>query len=365
MRGKTNRMNTMLKETKTERENNLRVIEYHDPSVFDTLAQQWNYLITLCSVNSPFLTCQWQKIWWEHGNQDRHLRILTVSEESGRLCGIAPLYLEEKEGEQKLMLLGSSDLCDYLDFIVAKGEEERFYHTLLLYLLSSPPRKIILCLNSLQYQSSTLSFLKEMAPGKGYTLDIHLEDTAPSLSLPLNFESYLERLSKKARHEIKRKIRKAEKEVRISFRRINHPSQVIEAMPLFLNLFRKSAGKKSKFLNRQRERFFLNIAQEFSRMGWLELFSLSFDEKEVAYLLCFHYQDTLYLYNSAYDPTYASFSPGIVAIAYCLEDAINRGVKRFDFLRGSEAYKYHFGGQDRNLYTLTLSHPGEKKLCTE
>jgi CelD/BcsL family acetyltransferase involved in cellulose biosynthesis len=358
-------MNTLAKETKKEAESKILVTEYQDSSVFDTLAQKWNQLTTLCSTTTPFLTCQWQKIWWNYWNQGCRLRIITVSKENGRLCGIAPLYSDEKKGDQKLMLLGSTDLCDYLDCIVARGEEEHFYHTLLTYLESSATTQTIICLNSLQQHSPTLSFLKEMAECKGYTLNTNLEDKAPSLDLPLNFESYLRGLTKKDRHEIRRKTRKAEKRVKIAFRKIDHPSQVMQKMSFFLNLFRKSADKKNAFLNRQRETFFLTIAQELSRMGWLELFTLSFDEKEVAYLLCFNYHDTLYLYNSAYDPTYSTFSPGIVAITYCLKDAINRGIKRFDFLRGNESYKYHFGAQEHNLYTLTLRLPGEKSLCTE
>lgn len=358
-------MNTLAKETKKEGKHNLIVTEYHHPSVFDTLAQQWNHLITLSSTNTPYLTWQWQKIWWKHAGQGRRLRIITVSEKNGRLCGIAPLYSEEKNGVQKLMLLGSTDLCDYLDCIVKRGEEEHFYHTLLSYLVSSATTQTILCLNSLQQHSPTLSFFKTMAGCKDYTLDINLEATSPSLNLPLNFESYLKGLTKKNRHEIRRKMRRAKKGARIAFRKINNPTQVMYTMPFFLNLFRKSAGEKHTFLNSQRERFFLTIAQELSQLGWLELFTLSLDEREVAYLLCLNYQNTLYLYNSAYDPVYSNFSPGIVAITYCLEDAIKRGIKRFDFLRGGEAYKYHFGGQDHNLYTLTLRFTGEKNTCTE
>jgi CelD/BcsL family acetyltransferase involved in cellulose biosynthesis len=52
-------------------------------------------------------------------------------------------------------------------------------------------------------------------------------------------------------------------------------------------------------------------------------------------------------------------SPGIVAIAMCIEDAIKRGIRRFEFLRGNEAYKYRFGGRDHHIYTLTCSHRGE------
>jgi len=357
-------MNTIAKETKNKSEDDLIVAEYHTPSVFDILAHQWNHLITLCPTTTPFLTWQWQKIWWNHHNQGHRLRIITVNAKNGRLCGIAPLYSEKKNGEQKLMLLGSKDLCDYLDFIVARGEEEHFYHTLFSYLTSTATEKTTLCLNSILYHSPTLRYFKEIAYSRGYTSDLYLEDTAPSLDLPSNFESYLKRLTKKDRHEIRRKMRRTEKEVKTALRKIDHPSQIMYTMPRFLSLFRKSSGEKDAFLDGQREKFFLTIAQEFSQMGWLELFTLSFNKEEVAYLLCFNYRDTLYLYNSAYDPSYSHFSPGIVAITYCLEEAIKRGIKRFDFLRGSEAYKYHFGARDQNLYVLTLHFPGRKRYVS-
>ena len=358
-------MNTALKEISMERKNNLIVNEHHDPSAFDTLALQWGQLVSLSSTNTPFLTWQWQKTWWEYHKQAHRLRIITVNSKNGGLCGIAPLYSEDTRGEQKLRLLGGSDLCDNLDFIVTKGEEAHFCHTLLSYLTSSAASQTSLCLNSLPQQSPTLHLLKEVAHGRNYGLDIQLEDTAPLLDLPSDFDTYLTTLTKKNRHEIRRKMRRAEKTARISFQKIDLPSRVMHSIPLFLELFRKSAPKKDAFLNRQREQFFLSIAQEFSREGWLELFALSFDEKVVAYLLCFNYHGTLYLYNSAYDPAYYNLSPGIVAISYCLKDAINRGIKRFDFLRGNEAYKYHFGAKDQNLYTLTLCLSGEEHPCTE
>lgn len=354
-------MNTLKKEST----HNLIITEYHEPSAFDTLAQQWNQLTALSSTNTPFLTRQWQKIWWSYKSDDRSLRIITVRDESGKPCGIAPLYSEKKNGAEKLMLLGSTDLCDYLDFIVAKDEEEHFYHTLLSYLVTTSTKQTTLCLNSVQQYSPTLAFFKEIAHHKGYVLDIEVEDTAPSLNLPGNFEVYLKGLTKKDRHEIRRKMRRAEKEGIIAFKKLDQLSQIMDTIPHFLDLFRKSMDKKDEFLNSEREGFFIAMAEELSKMGWLELFALILDEKEIAYLLCFNYHDTLYLYNSAYDPDYSSISPGIVVITCCLEDAINRGIKRFDFLRGNEAYKYHFGAKNHTLNTLTLRLPGAKNLCTE
>lgn len=352
--------NTAFKEVKMQSDDHLIVTEYNDPSVFDMLSQSWNHLITLTSANTPFLTWQWQQLWWKEWNHGRYLRIITLREENGRLCGIAPLYAEETREGQTLNLLGSSDLCDYLDCMVTKGEEARFYYTLLLYLASSCTKKTTLSLNSLQQHSPTLSFFKRTPHGNDYDMDIKLEDKAPSLQLPSSFDAYLNDLTKKNRHEIRRKMRRIEKRGKTTFAKVNHPSEVMQTMPHFVKLFRTSTGRKSQFLNEGRETFFLALADEFSRMGWLEIFTLSLDETDVAYLFCFHYQGTLYLYNSAYDPAFYNLSPGIVAITYCLEDAINRGIKRFDFLRGDEPYKYHFGAQDHNLYRLTLCLPGER-----
>lgn len=346
-----------------EGENNLIVTEYHDSSAFDVLANQWDKLLLCCSTNTPFLTWQWQKLWWNSWHHNRHLRIITVSEESGKLCGLAPLYAEEKEDKQVLMLLGSTDVCDYLDCIILQGEEERFYRTLLSHLVSSSRKPVTLHLNSLQQHSPAISFFAAVSHREGYPVEVNREDTAPALDLPFTVESYLSTLTKKDRHEVRRKKRRAEKEGTVTFHKIVQPSQVMEIFPRFITLFRKTARNKDAFLTPEREQFFLSVAEEFSRREWLELFVLSFDKKEVAYLLSFHYNDTLYLYNAAYDPGYSSLSPGIVAITYCLEDTISRGIQRFDFLRGDETYKYRFGAHDNHLYRLTVTLLGENKTC--
>ena len=356
-------MNTWTKESLMDSENNLIATEYHDAAAFDLLAHQWDTLLACSSTNNPFLTWQWQKLWWNSWHHNRHLRIVTVREEGGKLCGLAPLCAEEKDGKQVLMLLGSTDVCDYLDCIVVQGQEERFYRTLLSHLLASAGKPVTLQFNSLQHHSPAITFFTADSHRKGYPVEVSREDTAPALDLPATLTSYLNTLTKKDRHEIRRKKRKAEKEGVVTFHKIVHPSQVQEIFPRFIALFRKTAPNKDAFLTPEREQFFLSVAEEFSRRAWLELFVLSLDKKEVAYLLSFLYNNTLYLYNAAYDPDYASISPGIVAITYCLEETISRGIKCFDFLRGDETYKYRFGARDNHLYRLTVNLLGEKEAC--
>jgi CelD/BcsL family acetyltransferase involved in cellulose biosynthesis len=73
-------------------------------------------------------------------------------------------------------------------------------------------------------------------------------------------------------------------------------------------------------------------------------------------MLCFDYNDSISVYNSGYDPQlHASLSTGTVLLAFCIQDAIGKGRRTFDFLRGNEEYKYRLGGQDTEVYNLRIS----------
>ena len=49
---------------------------------------------------------------------------------------------------------------------------------------------------------------------------------------------------------------------------------------------------------------------------------------------------------------------GLLLHSLCLRDALERGYRYFDFLRGNEPYKYRLGGADHQLYRITLSRNG-------
>ncbi|MBE0605380.1 MAG: GNAT family N-acetyltransferase, partial [Deltaproteobacteria bacterium] len=59
-------------------------------------------------------------------------------------------------------------------------------------------------------------------------------------------------------------------------------------------------------------------------------------------------------YNSGYDPERREAQPGLVLIARCIEDALGEGAPEYDFLRGTERYKYDLGGVDRVVYRVTV-----------
>ena len=97
------------------------------------------------------------------------------------------------------------------------------------------------------------------------------------------------------------------------------------------------------------------MARRTTGLGLLKLFFLEMDSETVATALCFDYAGSRMLYNSGYNPDYGYYSVGLLLNALCLQDAIEQGKEYFDFLRGSEPYKYHLGGKNRTLYQMVVS----------
>jgi len=71
------------------------------------------------------------------------------------------------------------------------------------------------------------------------------------------------------------------------------------------------------------------------------------DEAIAGVLYGFWWQDTFAAYQSGWDPRFARHSMGSVLVLHALERAAEEGAHTFDFLRGTEPYKYRFGARDR------------------
>jgi CelD/BcsL family acetyltransferase involved in cellulose biosynthesis len=46
-----------------------------------------------------------------------------------------------------------------------------------------------------------------------------------------------------------------------------------------------------------------------------------------------------------------------VLLAHLIQDAIERGVPTFDFLRGEEPYKYGFGPSPEDVFNIRVTGP--------
>lgn len=80
---------------------------YDDPALGD---EHWIALLQRGDTDAPYLTRQWQRVWWDALGQGQ--RLLIAAEQAGRIVALAPLYSQEG----MVYFAGSGD-ADYLDFI--------------------------------------------------------------------------------------------------------------------------------------------------------------------------------------------------------------------------------------------------------
>ena len=311
--------------------------------------EQWQDLLSTSAVDTLFITPRWQKIWWEQFGNGAEMLLLSLNGKNG-IEGMAPLA--RREGT--ITFIGSQDLFDYNDFLVSKGAESRFYSCLLNHLDGEEWETVEL--SSVPEDSPTLTYLPDLAKKHGHLVDVKEEDVAPGLSLPDSWDGYLQSLSKKDRHELRRKLRRlysAEQEFR--FYKVSDPLEVDNSLEAFFVLMRASRETKHHFLTPAREQFFRRIAAEMSSIGVFKLFFLEQGAQPVAAAMCFDYGGARLLYNSGYDPAYSYYGVGLMLKVLCLKDAIEDGKSYFDFLRGSEPYKYDLGGKNRTVYQLVVT----------
>ncbi|MCI0441036.1 MAG: GNAT family N-acetyltransferase [Chloroflexi bacterium] len=314
---------------------------------FESVESDWEQLLPQCSANTIFITPLWQKIWWARFGKGAELRILSIRDDDD-IIGIAPLML--KDGV--LSFIGDTDLFDYHDFIVAQGNEDIFYNVLCDHLHDMDWRALEL--KSLPEGSPTLRYISELAGRKGVDVSVAEEGVSPVAPLPSTWDEYLEGLSKKDRHELRRKLRRLESADGSNQYACTNPQTITCCMQDFFKLMRASSPDKEGFLTPERESFFNDIAQELTSRSLFKLYFLEINNVRVASCICFDYAGTYLLYNSGYDPEYSSFSVGLLNKALCIKEAIEEGRRSFDFLRGAERYKYHLGGKDKAVYRMVI-----------
>lgn len=328
----------------------LRMTYLVRPTTFFDSEATWQKLFPQSATNTVFLSPEWQLHWWRLFNDGKELLLLSVDHD-GMTAGIAPLM---RQGAI-LYLIGDKDLCDYIDIVVPRDLEAPVVATLLDHLDSLDWKAIDF--HSVLARSCTLRQLVPQAQQRGWHVTITQEDVSPYLELPPTWEDYLSLLDKKQRHELRRKIRRLHEGNNIDFYTTDGRAGLEQDLADFFRLFSASRQDKAEFLTLQRASFFENICHAMARKGYLKLFFLEVNGSRVATCLCFDFQQQLYLYNSGYDPNYSHLSVGLIAKTYCIREGIRLGRKAFDFLRGSEAYKYHLGGQDQPVYRCVISRP--------
>lgn len=302
-------------------------------------------------ARTPFHHPAWHEVWLRHFRPGGDAVLLAISR------GEAPVgYAALDLGPSAARELGDHNVRDYAGPVAAPGEEETVAEVLLDWLEEDFTRAATFW--GLAGDDPLLARLSAAAEGHGWSVEPVVEAVCPGIDLPADLDAYVAGLGKHDRHELRRKLRHLEAAGDVRFESTGEPGAIMARFDLFLDLMRASRPDKAAFLAPEMEAFFRDLAATFADLGMARLGMLSLDGRVAAATFSFEQAGVTYLYNSGYDPAHAGLSVGLLSKALGIRDAIARGQRRFDFLRGGEAYKHHLGGRPREVVTLELRRGG-------
>ncbi|HVU09992.1 MAG TPA: GNAT family N-acetyltransferase [Phototrophicaceae bacterium] len=331
----------------------MKLTAYTDESVFDELRPEWDELLHRSSSDLIFCTWEWQSTWWK-AYRAGALWVVTCRDDAGQLVGIGSWLIQQTNGERVVRTIGCVDVTDYVDIIVDQDHTEAVQDAFAAFLKDNHEAfdRINLC--NIPEASPTLAHFPVKLQELGFNVEVELQEVCPVIDLPDQWETYLERLDKKERHEIRRKMRRAEGEASLQWYVVDETCDIEAEVEKFLHLMRSSHPDKAKFLDDPHNAaFFKAIVPQVYQCGWLKMTFLVVNGTPSAAYCDFDYGNRIQVYNSGLLPfENAHLSPGIVLLGMNIRDAIEKKRAVFDFLRGNETYKYRMGAVDTKVFKL-------------
>lgn len=365
------------------------------PRRFDEVSREaWDGLVAANPWATPFSGWAFQRAWWDAYGGSAHDQTLTVVDgESGELVAIVPLmhrheveptdaatHTKMRVGHPseltpvpptaKAIFFGASYHADYATILAKPSDMPIVADAVAAHLAAGadltephPAPWDVIDLRRLRCGDPAAEALAEAfgrrEMSEGWTLNVEREDVCPVLSLPAGgtFDDYLGTLGKKDRHEIRRKLRRAEAHGEV---RLVDSSDPLTDLETFAEFHQGKWGERGLFPatpgGDASRKFFRRLFEEHGPDGVLRLSFLTVGERRIAAGVHFQTADGYLYYNGGVDLDARELSPGVLMVAAYIQRAISDGCRRFDFLRGDEPYKYEWGAVDEPIQRILVRH---------
>jgi len=361
----------------------------------DIPAAAWDALADSTPWASPFSRHCVQRAWWDAYGATAHDQTLVIVDEAASaatnpaaletIVGIVPLMhrheLEPGDVAARTILrhqagpplravpesatavfFGASYHADYATVLAAPTDLAAVCDAVVGYLADEDhSRWDVVDLRRLRAGDPATDALANAfewaAPKAGWVVTREQEDVCPVVTLApgRDFDSYLATLDKKERHEIRRKVRRAEAAGTVALEQSANP---IDDLDAFIDLHQKRWGAEGLFPPTEggaaSRRFFAGLFEDCVPSGIVDLSFLSVGGRKIAAGVTFDDGDAVYYYNAGVDPDARDLSPGVVMVACYVQRAIALGRTRLDFMRGNEPYKYEWGATDSPIERLLV-----------
>jgi len=324
---------------------------------------EWDRLLESSAVASPFATWAWHRAWANAASPEdldaSHVVMLRGSE--GTLQAVLPVAVRtatfrRRQARVLMWAIGDLGCPDHLE-VPALPDAEL---AAAIPTLASLPWDIAI-LGNLAPDAPNATRLATAFANAGCTVRRQALWSCPYLDLPATWEEYLASLSAARRQRLRRYERNLQRDHAVTVTDYGE-ERLEEGWRHLISLHRQRWAGAGAFEDVQVDRLHRSFLRELANRGRLWLTTLELDGQPAAAWYGFTDRDTVHFYQSGRDPRWEDKSVGVVLMAVMIRRAIERGYRRFDFLRGDETYKAQWTGSQRVTIELVIFRPGWRGL---
>ena len=331
------------------------------------LGPEWNRLFARIPDPSVFLSWEWLYAWWLHFGSGCELRLILVRDGSGTLVGLGPFCVERMRGiwpTRTLKFLGTKRVSsEYLD-VLAEPEREREVAAVIVRALREDKRSWDRVeLTDLTEGSLVLRLVREMARAANCIARITPGEVCAYRPLPETREAYLSSLTPSTRRDFRRRKKNLEA-LGAVWTSVDTTEALLPALEALFDLHGRrwsARGLTGNLYETAVREFHRLLARLMGAKGWMRIYTLAHKGKPLAHLYILDHDRRTSIYQTAIDPALPDsrlkandYSPGFLLFGYCIQDAVDRGSKEVDLLRGSEQYKKRWTTDVRPTHRLTI-----------
>lgn len=328
----------------------MQVRQIETMAEFESLRSDWNAAFAADPCASVFMSWDWLRGWLEIAPDD--WCVLAARESMfSRWIGFLPLIQRGSRhalrfDQVRELRMAGEPAADYTGFVCPAGAQRRVLHALANHLATE------LAWDKLRFEEVRDPRLPEFLDGLPVGINVldHQGTGCPRMALPATWEQYLRGLSSATRQSLRRRLREAEGRFIVQRSDAGGPAH------LMVDALIDMAEHRTR---EHPDPHTWRLAAPLKRCadaGLAKLLTLRHDGEPAACvaMLLDAKDRSCGVWVTSFNERFAEFSPGRVAVALAIRDAIAEGWTWFDFMRGQESYKFQFGASNVHSRTVMM-----------
>lgn len=318
----------------------------HSLDTFGSLKEPWNRLVDTSYHNTIFYKHEWFESWLK-ANGGSHEFFVVVSPKDRQLQSAMPLWKSRERlyglPIRKISFIGNGEVPHCGPIIDRSLDFSTETRSLLEYVIATERDWDVIWLRKMVHSKQMIEPMVVYCRDQGYPVLSRASQSSPVLRIMTDWKSYYTGKSQRFKKKIRNDLNRLKKQGKISVDKLTAPASIQERME---DVFRVGHRSWKEAINNAigssvRNRILFKGLPEWiaSERDGVVLWTLSLDNKMIAFE--YHIQDnkTLYALRGEFDEHCRAYSPGSVLDSEIVKHLFSDGIREYNMCGVPSPYK--------------------------